>query len=305
MGSLPLLVLMMFSITMGLLCQNWLIVIFMMEFSMFCLIFLSSTTNNVSSGMWALKYFLVQSIGSVILMFAGLLVYFYQDISEWWLAIALLGLCLKLGVFPMHFWVLPVNKSLTFLQLGLVNSPLKILPLSLLSEVCGFFSQFNISHFLFLLAGGSMISGVVIGLSSVTLRGILGASSITHSGWFLLAAMSWDVFKYFFLYSISLLMFIFFVMGSWNMYSGLALYALAGLPPFSVFFGKLFVVKVSLILGYPMPIIVVALASSVFSLIYYLNFSFYLYMLKKNSGPFVLGVMFCLMNFLITFKLFV
>nr|APC61675.1 NADH dehydrogenase subunit 2 [Fruticicola koreana] len=268
-------------ISFGLLVSNWLALVFIMEFTMFVFIFMMADSQVLSLSNPGIKYFFAQTLGSLCLLVAGLNSSFVMpNTNPMHLLLLLVGLCLKIGLFPFHFWVMPVIKELPYLMLGTVIILLKILPLSLLESCSGLlfihYWSWMLTLTIILL---SMISGLMYGLYSETLRGALGASSISHAGWFFLASLSSSLPLYFFLYSIMLTL----VCGGlcfrqWQLTS-LSVMGLAGLPPFTVFFGKM-VVLMGFINNYISPVFVIlVLLTAVFSLFYYLKFSFSLYLM--------------------------
>ena len=61
----------------------------------------------------AIYYFVVQSVGSLLLLFGGMSV----GVA---LSLCLFGLLLKMGLAPMHFWVPPVAGRLSRASFGLL-----------------------------------------------------------------------------------------------------------------------------------------------------------------------------------------
>ena len=61
----------------------------------------------------AIYYFVVQSVGSLLLLFGGMSV----GIA---LSLCLFGLLLKMGLAPLHFWVPPVAGRLSRTSFGLL-----------------------------------------------------------------------------------------------------------------------------------------------------------------------------------------
>ena len=61
----------------------------------------------------AIYYFVVQSVGSLLLLFGGM----SAGVA---LSLCLFGLMLKMGLAPMHFWVPPVAGRLSRASFGLL-----------------------------------------------------------------------------------------------------------------------------------------------------------------------------------------
>jgi hypothetical protein len=63
----------------------------------------------------AITYFVVQSIGSLLLLYGGLTITFAN-------VTCFLGVLLKIGLTPLHFWVPPVARKLSPTGLGTLLS---------------------------------------------------------------------------------------------------------------------------------------------------------------------------------------
>ena len=84
---------------------------------------LAITSNDTKKP--AMFYFVVQRVGSLLLLFGG--------ISGGTVALlSILGLLLKMGLAPVHFWVPPVAGRLSRWMFGLLLTWQKLAPLSLL-----------------------------------------------------------------------------------------------------------------------------------------------------------------------------
>nr|YP_009104603.1 NADH dehydrogenase subunit 2 [Camaena cicatricosa]AIS20801.1 NADH dehydrogenase subunit 2 [Camaena cicatricosa] len=280
------------SMFLGLTVSNYIIMIMLMEVSLFAFIFLVDSNRLPHTMMACIKYFLVQTIGS-ILLFSSIMFITYNEQAMYLLSLP--GILLKLGVFPMHFWVLPVNKELSYLLIGVVGSPLKLLPLWYFNNMYTYI-VLSISYLILLLSTVSMIIGMINGLVSSSIRTMLGASSISHSGWFLLSVLSLDVIAYFLLYTLSFLMVIASLFYSTTWLTTISLLSLSGLPPFSVFMGKLLVIYHLMAFTSTYVYLMVALLSVIASLYYYLKFAFYFYLTMKKMYTFLMGAFFFILN---------
>nr|YP_010622807.1 NADH dehydrogenase subunit 2 [Laeocathaica amdoana]WBF92706.1 NADH dehydrogenase subunit 2 [Laeocathaica amdoana] len=263
------------SLMFGFVVSNWILMVLLMEVTLFTFLFMVFEYNLVAHSSPAIKYFFSQTLGSIMLLLAGLvLMVFLNKGSVLGMYLMLLGMCLKLGVFPMHFWVVPTSMELPYFMLAILGVPMKVLPLILLNNYVDQVVDINFLYIFMVLGCGSMVMGMMLGLGNTYIRGILGASSVTHSGWFFFGVVSKALVSYFLLYSITLLFVLFSLMFMFYWGSAVGLVALAGLPPFGVFLGKLLVLMSFYQINLPVVFLVPALFSSVFSLIYYLKFSF-------------------------------
>nr|ULD67119.1 NADH dehydrogenase subunit 2 [Trochus sp. n. CL-2022] len=257
----------------------------------------------------AVKYFVVQALGSGLLIFGSLTgcnlsftwEFLPEDLSFLSFLVIISGLIMKMGMFPFHFWLPSVMAGLPWLSCLLLATWQKIAPLFLVS--CLF--EINFSYymvFLFcLLASGSSLIGGVGGMNQTQTRAILAYSSIGHLGWIIFASCQsiWVMKSYFVIYlliSVCVFSSLWFLnLGSMKSMSDLMalesskvfsvmlmLLSLAGLPPLLGFISKWLVVSFSisnstcLFLGF-------LIVGSLMSLFYYLSlyFSVFLSAYKK------------------------
>uniref|UniRef100_A0AAU6QGG5 NADH-ubiquinone oxidoreductase chain 2 n=1 Tax=Prionospio sp. 6 MH-2023 TaxID=3059274 RepID=A0AAU6QGG5_9ANNE len=270
------------STIMALSSYQWLMVWMSLELNMLSFIPMISSSNWFQESEASLKYLLFQALGSSLLLLAAI----NQSLSF----LILLGLTMKLGLAPFHFWFPSVMKSMSWPVALLLLTWQKIAPMALL------FSMF--SSYLYLLSLIATTSAIVGGLGGMVqsqLRPMLAYSSIGHMGWMLaIAPHSPSIsFTYLFTYiaisvpiiwssllskidstkkkspSYTLSLFILFPL----------IISLSGLPPLTGFVPKLlvimflpsFLIMLTLILG------------SLINLSYYLNFFFTLIMSSVSS----------------------
>nr|YP_009128554.1 NADH dehydrogenase subunit 2 [Phallocryptus tserensodnomi]AJP76852.1 NADH dehydrogenase subunit 2 [Phallocryptus tserensodnomi] len=217
----------------------------------------------------SLKYFLVQSLGSVIFLSGVLnpsLVFFCP-----------LGLLLKAGVAPLHFWVLSVVKSMEWITVLVFLTVQKLGPLFGLLV-----NQFQSTLVIFL----SILLGSLGGIIQSDTRLILAFSSISHLGWLIINLSSMSLFfTYFLIYcliSISLVLILKKLnLGSISQMGSLgdpiskislsfSLLSLGGLPPLLGFLIKWMTVESTLISLF---LIIFLAFSTCLSLFFYLKIS--------------------------------
>lgn len=157
----------------------------------------------------AVKYFIVQALGSGLLMFGSL---FRSSISFTWepsLPLSLLGaltifrgLTVKIGLFPFHFWLPSVIAGLPWFSCLVLATWQKVAPLFLVSALISISELYSIVIIFSLIAGGSSIVGGFGGLNQTQVRAILAYSSIGHLGWIIFASChsSWGIKVYFSIY---------------------------------------------------------------------------------------------------------
>lgn len=262
----------------------------------------------------AVKYFVVQAIGSSLLMFGRLSSYnilFTWEIIDFssshllGLVIIFCGLILKMGVFPFHFWLPSVIAGLPWLSCLLLATWQKVAPLFLITSFVERVVIFSIFFVFCLLRGGSRLIGGVGGINQTQLRALVAYSSIGHLGWILYAVLhrSWAIKSYFSIYVvISICIFVRLWYRNLNtmkrMNARLAnllsinrvllmFLSLGGLPPLLGFISKWIVIGVGT-QGVSWVFIGILILGSLLRLFYYLSlfFSLFLSSFKKKLSEY-------------------
>nr|YP_010385041.1 NADH dehydrogenase subunit 2 [Pinnaxodes major]UPL65051.1 NADH dehydrogenase subunit 2 [Pinnaxodes major] len=136
----------------------------------------------------ALKYFLIQALGSTLLIVSSFL-----SISMVYLSFILIfmSLLLKLGSAPFHFWFPHIMEGLYWPQVFIISTIQKLAPIVLLSYIS--LSPLIIKMLLLSSILSAMI-GAVGGLNLSSLRKIIAFSSINHLSWMISAIIVSDSF---------------------------------------------------------------------------------------------------------------
>nr|YP_010400359.1 NADH dehydrogenase subunit 2 [Indothais javanica]UQS76058.1 NADH dehydrogenase subunit 2 [Indothais javanica] len=270
------------------------------------LVYQKSTSESES----AVKYFIVQALGSSMLIFGSLIAF---NMSFTWdlysnslmysvgLLVIMGGLSMKLGLFPFHYWLPSVMAGLPWITCLLLATWQKFAPLFLFLCLLELSESYMFIFSLCIISAGSSIVGGIGGMNQTQVRALLAYSSIGHLGWmtFALLHSEWSMKFYLFVYVlVSLFMFI----SLWasdlstmkdinslknfsfmQMSIMLFLLSLGGLPPLLGFVSKWLVILVSssnslffvlffLILG------------SLMSLFYYLSLFFSVFLSNLKEG---------------------
>nr|QKI32114.1 NADH dehydrogenase subunit 2 [Nassarius granifer] len=266
--------------------------------------------KSVSESQSAVKYFIIQALGSSFLMFGSLLLFnmsftwdMYTKISNpsiLGFIILISGLCIKLGLFPFHYWLPGVMAGLPWVSCLILATWQKLAPLFLVLCLLEISQSYSVVFMLCMISMGSTLIGGVGGMNQTQIRALLAYSSISHLGWMMFALMhsEWTMKMYLGIYvliSISLFMSLWYndsgMMKNINNLknSGFAaltimllLLSLGGLPPLLGFISKWLVVMSS-VSGPWMSAVFVLILGSLMSLFYYLSlfFSVFLSNLKK------------------------
>nr|QIZ12526.1 NADH dehydrogenase subunit 2 [Plaxiphora albida] len=284
-----------------------------------------SKSGETESGV---KYFLIQAISSVFLLFGVLIMSW--NFCTWELnfldsmaksTLIFFGLFMKLGAAPFHFWIPGVVAGLSWNSNLILLTWQKITPLFMLSS---FMNLHN--SMLIIMTFSATFFGGIGGINQTSIRAILSYSSILHMGWILASttiSLSYCSI-YFLLYSI-IMIFISKTLNSeesmnnknfsniflWNSSSrnflSLLFLSLGGIPPLLGFFGKWMVLLTLMKESNTLPAMILIIGSMT-TLYYYLILSFSLILTNqkmtlnkypKNSIMKSMGISINVMGFLI------
>nr|YP_010545516.1 NADH dehydrogenase subunit 2 [Parasteatoda cingulata]UYG23913.1 NADH dehydrogenase subunit 2 [Parasteatoda cingulata] len=219
-------------------CKDWFLIWLGLEINMISfimMIYMKYSMLNIESCM---KYFFIQSLGSVmLLMFMYLSMEMFSYLSS-------LLLCYKIGGGPFYFWFPSICSSISWWSCFYLMTLQKIIPLMLMSLF--------VNVLLWLMSMISLVIGVMGSMNQIELKQLMAFSSIHHIGWMLLSFVVSDMFwmTYLLIYSIMMLGWIMYldngminnIMDSVKFSSKwiilLVLLNLGGIPPMMGFFLK-------------------------------------------------------------------
>ncbi len=214
------------------------------------------------------------------------------------------GLFYKLAVFPFHFWTPDVYQGASNETAGIVASIPKIGGVAVLTRLVSLSapgaltveSSHALTAILSVLAAASMFYGNLIALMQKDLKRLLGFSGIAHAGYALIGFVALDYEGYaaalyyiiaYFLMVLACFAVICKVSPNGTDVSiedlaglhrrspllaltlGVGIFALAGLPPFAGFMGKLGLLSAALARGY-LWLVIVAVVNAAIAIYYYL-----------------------------------
>nr|YP_004935078.1 NADH dehydrogenase subunit 2 [Succinea putris]AEQ93918.1 NADH dehydrogenase subunit 2 [Succinea putris] len=273
---------------MSLTSSDWILSWFYMEIMlMFFYSFFFKLNQNLMLNFASMKYFIIQGMTSLLLLVAGLSI-FYHNMNNMMLLMFFLGLLIKLGVFPFHFWVIPILNNMNNMMLFMLLYMMKIIPLSFLNmTLVEFFNNDSdlLLMLVILVSLFTMFIGSLMGNNFSSFNLMLGGSSINHSGWFMFSICLGLLWFYFIIYGIILLFLLLSVSYYNNMTIFLSLIGLSGLPPFGLFFAKLKILT-SMIMNKYFFIILMLIVLSIISLKFYLKFGFFYFLKVKINNIF-------------------
>lgn len=210
------------------------------------LIFTGILRINTKLSVSTLIYFIPQSLTSATLLF----LVFLRTHTQ----LRLVSLCLipaaifmKLGLAPLHIWFIQISPLLRRYIFFMISTTQKILPLFL----AAFLAKKRLPFFLAV----SVLVARISALAHKRIPLILAFSSIFSGCWILASAKITHGLAYFWLYTISLAIFLLRATSPkvetlgdiwslpWVKRASLmvAIFALIGIPPTAIFIGKLFV----------------------------------------------------------------
>lgn len=203
----------------------------------------------------AVKYFVVQALGSVFFI-VGRLVSLISVFFTLGQGVVILSLVIKIGGFPFHFWLPSVMSGLNWFPCLILATWQKIAPLFI---ILLFLRSVPYSNYILILCIVAVMSGIVGGIGGVNqtqIRSLLAYSSISHIGWIVFRLMHrYEAIKFYFGIYVLINLCIFLSLWEINRsrfqninivfedkyYGGLILFiliSLAGLPPLLGFVPK-------------------------------------------------------------------
>nr|YP_009229013.1 NADH dehydrogenase subunit 2 [Blaptica dubia]ALS20315.1 NADH dehydrogenase subunit 2 [Blaptica dubia] len=272
-----------------------------LEINLLSFIPMMSNNENVYTSEASLKYFLVQALASLTLLFIiiskALLESVFSIMSSFFSNIMVaIPLLMKTGAAPLHWWFPSVMEGLSWMNCFILMTIQKITPLVLISYLI------NLNLFFSLMIILSILIGSIGGYNQTSIRKILTYSSINHLGWMFSAmSMSENMWMmYFTIYSLLTFTVIYIVkplqisfinqtfliikddkIMKFMLFSSLL--SLGGLPPFLGFLPKWIIIQ-SLTYNSHLWISSIMVILSLITLYYYLRLS-YSSFIMLNSQP--------------------
>lgn len=168
--------------------SHWIFVWAGLEINLLSFIPLIVQSNSNQETEAAIKYFLVQALGSGLLLIAGLLIsgpaltLISPTITSLLLIIRML---IKIGAAPFHFWFPQVIACSRWYICIILSTWQKLAPILVFSSITSSFS----TNLIIFIAGLNSIIGGIGGINQTQIRALLAYSSIGHIGWIISATL--------------------------------------------------------------------------------------------------------------------
>nr|YP_010713294.1 NADH dehydrogenase subunit 2 [Scorpiops jendeki]WDA95731.1 NADH dehydrogenase subunit 2 [Scorpiops jendeki] len=271
--------------------SSWFVAWLGLEVNLLSILPFMSSEKTKGSSESCVKYFLIQSMSSLLILLSSIFIlptFFLSSID-----FIFIGLCIKLGVAPFHFWFPIVMEGLNWFNCTLLMTWQKLAPLFLMSFV----------DLIVLVVILTCLVGSFGGFGQISISKILAFSSISHVGWMLAGMiLSSSVGITYFLVYFFMTILIVYIMNSFKLLyinqltnsSGMlsliiffSFLSLGGLPPFLGFFPKWFIIE-KLLWG--SGIFAAALIfSSLINLYFYFRLGYFCVFIKFYGGEVDLG----------------
>nr|YP_002735044.1 NADH dehydrogenase subunit 2 [Neuroctenus parus]ABZ02060.1 NADH dehydrogenase subunit 2 [Neuroctenus parus] len=172
--------LMMVSTMMVMSSTNWMSMWIGMEINMISFVPIMKMNYKESSGS-TMIYFMAQSMGSSLFLYSLLSMWFQSPSihSSSMLVLMMASMMIKMGLPPMHMWMITVLNNLTWMKCFMLMTWQKIAPLTVTSKLAALINE------TFTLALMAAIIGAIGGINQTSIRKIMGYSSVSHMGWML------------------------------------------------------------------------------------------------------------------------
>lgn len=282
--------------------HSWIIIWIGIELNIISFIPLIYNKKSIYSREATIKYFIVQTLASTILIFSIIIIETSLNLTfkifiNSSLILLYSSLLMKIGIAPFHFWFPEVIEGLSWNSRFILLTWQKLAPISVITIIL----QNNFLIIVSILS--SSVLGRIIGLNQIRLRKILAYSSINHIAWILIGLINsiyiWLI--YFLVYVVSNFNLI-FIFSKFNIFNinqlntlklsflekgiiSLNFLSLAGLPPIIGFLPKWLVISKT-VCNNQIIIPTILIISTLIAIYFYLRIIFPLFILKTTKLSF-------------------
>uniref|UniRef100_A0AAU8G5Y1 NADH-ubiquinone oxidoreductase chain 2 n=1 Tax=Colposcenia aliena TaxID=3101724 RepID=A0AAU8G5Y1_9HEMI len=294
----------MLSIIMSISSYSWMMIWIGMEMNLIIFIIYNIKSMNVFSTESSMKYFLIQSLGSLIFIISLIVnIFLYEEWPNMYMYSIPLAMMLKSGLAPLHSWTPLVISSMSEINIFMFLTMQKIIPLMIC--FCSWMEMLMLTSVI------NVIMGAIGGVTQSSLIKMLIFSSLNNSAWMIMSMTeSYTLFIFYFMcYSLMTMLIISMMFKSqtkWmiqvkkmmlkeKMSWYLIMLSMSGLPPFLGFFPKWLVLYG---MFFYMPYFsMIFILSSVFTMFFYMKNSFsMLFMNEMNMKMNIYYMKFNMLN---------
>nr|YP_010535259.1 NADH dehydrogenase subunit 2 [Megacopta cribriella]UYA97720.1 NADH dehydrogenase subunit 2 [Megacopta cribriella] len=159
--------------------NSWISMWMGLEMNMMAFIPLIKENKSKATAEAMMIYFLIQSIGSALLMFSITVNYTFMESWTLMPLITFLALMIKMGAAPFHMWMPEIMSKMKWNSCIMLMTWQKLAPMTMTMNLN------PKSEVLTIMVMMSIIVGAIGGINQTSLRKIMAYSSINHLGWML------------------------------------------------------------------------------------------------------------------------
>ena len=265
------------STLIGIARSNWIIVWVCLEVNALAICWIISKDRKIEKSQESniFLYYIIQVIASIFLLGAALT---QQTTAS--STILVFSILIKIGAWPTHLWYIKLIRNIEIKQNSIlvVITWQKILPISLVIRIV---EKEEIKILLLVIAISTLVTPVSNLTANLSLKRILGVSSFNNNGWLLIARLRsiFSFFTFLFLYSTTLLVTLKRIIKLttkrikittpfWS--STLVVRNIGGLPPFTIFWAKVILVKAAITARIPRELLLLIVIVACYFLYHYL-----------------------------------
>nr|AUW38598.1 NADH dehydrogenase subunit 2 [Poecilocoris rufigenis] len=258
--------------------NSWISMWMGMEMNMMAFIPIMNSKNKLSSESMMI-YLLTQSMSSMLFMFSIMMM--SLTMNQMFYNMMLISLLIKLGAAPFHFWLPEILTKMSWNNSAILMTWQKMAPLMIINNM-----NYN-NKIMYMSIIMSVMVGALGGLNQMSLRKMMGYSSISHLGWMMsLSKIKNNWIYYLSIYTIMIVsmcwMFHQYNMIHMNQINNMnmtmmekltyltSMLSLGGLPPFLGFLPKWLVIQ-TLVEDTMYVMITIMIMMSLLSLFYYMR----------------------------------
>nr|ANH79466.1 NADH dehydrogenase subunit 2 [Eurytoma sp. TJS-2016] len=287
--------LVMISSMLILILDSWFSQWMIMEINLISFIGLIMLDKQMNSSN-LMNYFLIQSFNSYIFILMTMNLNYMNMNMNFLYFLLNLSLLTKMGIPPFYFWYLKIMKNLNWMNLFILMTIQKIIPMIILNNLMNLMSNNLMNFNLVTLTFMSFICSN-LGVQNLDLKILISYSSIIQMTWIIMLmylneVMSMNYFLIYFIISLTVILIfkkfnlnnlnelnlIKFNKFSWiNIFLFMSVMSLAGIPPFFGFLMKWISIQ-NLNLNFPFLLVLLMILNSLISMFFYLRLLFLFFM---------------------------